>query len=177
MNTNLFHNTFAPLMTLALTFSLTTTAPGQGSMPTNHADSAAPRGSAAFEQTLQEFTKMAAKDQTLCALLSKHAVTFEYSVSDYGLQCHLGSNGKTVDIGLDKPAHAPEIVVQSTAATLDRFLRGQDSQSDMKVSVNLGLMRKIMLKADLQQIRSAVARIYSNASDKVTQANLVIAQN
>jgi hypothetical protein len=34
-----------------------------------------------------------------------------------------------------------------------------------------------MLKADLQQIRSAVARIYSNASDKVTQANLVIAQN
>jgi hypothetical protein len=81
-----------------------------------------------------------------------------------------------VESGFGKPAHPPELVFQSTAQTLDRVLRNQDGQSDMQVSIHLSLVRKISLKLDLKQIRSALARVYTTASDKVTNGRIMIAQ-
>lgn len=177
MNTHVFRNTFAPFVTtLAITLFLSTKACSQGAILTNHSDTVVPPAPGVFEKTLREFVKMAAEDQSLCSLLSKHAVTLEYTVSDCGLQCFVGFNGKSVESGFGKPAHPPELVFQSTAQTLDRVLRNQDGQSDMRVSIHLSLVRKISLKLDLKQIRSALARVYTTASDKVTNGRIMIAQ-
>lgn len=177
MNTQTLPNTIASVATtLVLALLLTASASAQNTILTNRFDSGAPTDSEIFERTLRQFVKMAAKDQTVCSLLSKHAVTLEYTVSDHGLRCYVGFNGKTVESGFGKPARPPELEFQSTAQTLDRVLRGEDEQSDMQVSVHLSLVRKISLKLDLKQIRSALARVYTNASDTVTSRNTMLAQ-
>lgn len=128
----------------------------------------------AFESTLREFVSLAAKDVALSSLLAKHRIALEYTITDLGLQCFVGFDGEKVVGAFGKPERRSELVFVSDSKTLYRVLRGEDCEMD--VAVHLNLLRKLSLKRDLKEIRSALARVYELACEKAVAIDSRLAQ-
>ena len=127
-----------------------------------------------FEKTLREFVSRAAKDSALSALLAKHQITLQYTIADLGVQCYVGFDGKKVVGQFGKPTRPSELVFVSDAKTLDRILRGEDCEMD--VTVHLSLLRKLSLRRDLTQIRTALARVYLAVCDDSGNKQMLLAK-
>ncbi len=171
---------FASLVAIAMIGFISLAAQSVRAQNSNVADalaSAAAQVPACFEKTLREFVKMAAEDQDLWALLSKHQLALDYAIPALGLRCYISFADGTVTGSFGQPPRRCELAFVSDAATLDRFLRGEDCQSEMQVSVQLSLVRKIALKRDLKQYRAAFARIYAAASARILESDSLLAKS
>jgi hypothetical protein len=162
------------MMTLADLFQLV--ALGQDANRTTISASAQAQTPVAFERTLREFLTSAAKDQAVVSLLSKHRLTLEYTIPEAGLHCYIGFDDGKVMSAFGQPPRRSELVFVSNARALDKLLHGEDSPSGMQVSVHLSLFRKLSLKRDLKQIRSALTRVYTAACEKVTAGPTMLAK-
>jgi hypothetical protein len=138
-------------------------AQGQTLSPTAGSNSVTAPISTQFEQQLRLLLQMATADPVLEALLTKHQLTLQYSVSDLGLNLYVGFNGVRMVGAFGLPAQRPQLLLVSDAVTLHRLLSGEFCDSEMKVTVHLGLRRKLRLSRDLEQIQAALTRVYTRA--------------
>lgn len=121
-----------------------------------------------IQKNLGRFLEMAPRDPEIAFLLGKHKLLLQYFIRDLSLKCYVGFDGTRIVAALGAAPREPEVVFVSDACALDKLLRDAAGGSDAKMTVHLGLGRKLKLAKDLKPIRAALARIYQAAGDNPT---------
>ncbi len=131
--------------------------------PATVPDASAPR--AQMEKILHDFTARAIVDPAMIAYAAKRKVMSHYTMSDLGLEFHIGFDNGTVISGVGAPPEPAEVRMKAKAETLDGVLTGRISGNRAAMGGQLSFSGDVRQAMGMQRIQGDMIRLYSAARE------------
>ncbi len=126
----------------------------------------APDVRAQVERILRDFTTRAAADPAMIAFAAKRKVMSHYTLSDLGLEFHIGFDNGKVIANVGAPPQVAEVRMKAKAETLDGILTGRISGNRAAMGGQLSFSGDVRLAMSLQRIQSDMVRLYTAAREE-----------
>jgi autoinducer 2 (AI-2) kinase len=119
-----------------------------------------------MERVLAEFVARAATDPVLAQFAAGRTVSSQYTVSDLGLDFHIGFRDGRVQTGLGPPPEPADVRLKAKAQVLDSILTGRLNGNKAAMTGKLSFSGDVRLAMGMQRIQSDMVRLYSAARDE-----------
>lgn len=119
------------------------------------------------EEILRRFCEKAAADPALRAFAAKRRVMTHYTMTDLGLEFHIGFQDGEVVAGLGAPSALAEVRMKATAEVLDGILTGRLSGQRAAMSGKLSFSGDVRTAMGVQRVQGDLIRLYTAAREEV----------
>ncbi len=119
------------------------------------------------EELLRRFCEKAVADPALRAFAAKRRVTTHYTLTDLGLEFHIGFRDGEVFAGLGAPPAPAEVRMKATAEVLDGILTGRISGQKAAMSGKLSFSGDVRTAMGVQRVQGDLIRLYTAAREEV----------
>ncbi len=119
------------------------------------------------EELLRRFCEKAVADPALVAFAAKRRVTTHYTMTDLGLEFHIGFRDGEVFAGLGAPPAPAEVRMKATAEVLDGILTGRISGQKAAMSGKLSFSGDVRTAMGVQRVQGDLIRLYTAAREEV----------
>jgi len=129
---------------------------------------------AQMEAILRRFCEKARFDPALNAFAAKRRVISHYTLTDLGLEFHVGFWDGAVVADVGAPPQPAEVCMKASAETLDGILTGRVSGNKAAMSGRLSFSGSVRLAMGLQRIQGDLVRLYTAAREEAGGIDLTL---
>ncbi len=123
-------------------------------------------GRSQVERILRLFCEKAREDAALNAFAAKRQAITHYTLTDLGLEFHIGFQEGRVVADVGAPPKPAEVRMKATAETLDGIFTGRVSGTKAAMSGKLAFSGDVRLAMGLQRIQGDLIRLYTAAREE-----------